>query len=694
MTDAAISLTFSPLLPAWLLIVLGVAIVLMTALSLWRRARGTLFRAAMLTLGLLALVNPVAIEEERDPLDDVVLLVTDRSPSQGIGERPDQVDEATSLLRESLKALPNTKLVETTVTGEGKGGTQLFKALGGAIAEIGRNNLSGVAIVTDGQVHDVPSEIERLGIEVPVHVLLSGESDEIDRRLVVDEVPSYGVVGDPLDVDFRVEELGPGLTTAPVAVTLRQNGDVVQRLQALPGERESLSIELDRAGQTVIEIDVAPLDGELTLQNNRQVFFINGVRDRLRVLLVSGQPYPGLRVWRNLLKADPAVDLVHFTILRPPEKQDGTPIRELALIAFPSRELFEVKLGEFDLVIFDRYSRRGLLPLAYLDNVAAYVENGGALLEIAGPEFAHPLSLYRTPLARVLPARPSGVIYDQGFVPLITDIGDRHPVTRGLAQTSRIDESGESEPSWGRWFRQVDVEVNDSEVLMTGAAERPLLVLDRIDEGRVAQLLSDHPWLWARGVEEGGPQGLLLRRLVHWLMQEPELEEEMLLAAPQGEHIAIERRSLEDVDGDVTVVMPSGEQRPVTLETAGDGIGNARFQADERGLYRIEDGDLTTYAAVRPISNLELDDMRATADHLSPLTDATGGAVVWLAEDGLPTVRKTGENRAQSGRDWIGFLRKDLYLVTGANQMPLLPALLALLLLLGTLGAAWYREGH
>ena len=167
--------------------------------------------------------------------------------------------------------------------------------------------------------------------------------------------------------------------------------------------------------------------------------------------MVSGQPYPGLRVWRNLLKADPAVDLVHFTILRPPEKQDGTPIRELALIAFPSRELFEVKLKEFDLIIFDNYSRRGLLPLIYLENIARYVEEGGALLEAAGPQFAEPLSLYRTPLARVLPGRPTGETFERGFRPVVTEAGQRHPVTAGLAAAS-------GEPDWGRWFRQLDVE--------------------------------------------------------------------------------------------------------------------------------------------------------------------------------------------------------------------------------------------
>ncbi len=385
---------------------------------------------------------------------------------------------------------------------------------------------------------------------------------------------------------------------------------------------------------------------------------------------------------------------MHFTILRPPEKQDGTPIRELALIAFPARELFEVKLAEFDLVIFDRYSRRGLLPLAYLDNVARYVEEGGALLEVAGPEFAHPLSLYRTPLARVLPARPSGVVYERGFKPVPTELGQRHPVTRGLLPAiATSEEDGAIDPPWGRWFRQIDVEVADSQVVMRGAAERPLLVLDRIGEGRIAQLLSDHAWLWARGFEGGGPQGLLLRRLVHWLMKEPELEEEALVAEPQGEQIVVERRSLETLPETVSVTTPTGETLKVNLEPAGEGIARAIIEAPEAGLYRISDDRLSAYAAVRPIGAEELADMRATPEPLAPLVEQSGGAIRWLA-DGTPDLRHVGRGRAVHGRDWIGLYRNERYLVTGASQLPLMPAVVALILLLGTLGFAWYREGR
>jgi hypothetical protein len=686
------SLAFAPLVPWPLLAALGVATLGVVALGLWRRARGILWRGAMLALGILALANPIVVREQRLPLNDIAVVAIDRSPSQEIGARPAQLDAALAALRADLDQLDALELVETTTAGDGKGGTRLFRDLRSALAEVDRDRLAGIVVVTDGQVHDVPRSLAELGVDAPLHVLLTGQRDERDRRLLVEQVPSYGMVGDQHEITLRVDQLPAGGASEPVAVTLRQNGEVKQRLNLAPGVARTLPFELDRAGQTVLEVEAASAPDELTALNNRHVFFVNGVRDRLRVLLVSGQPYPGLRVWRNLLKADPAVDLVHFTILRPPEKQDGTPIRELALIAFPSRELFEIKLSEFDLVIFDRYSRRGLLPLAYLDNVARYVEEGGALLEVAGPEFAHPLSLYRTPLSRVLPARPSGIVYERGFTPALTELGNRHPVTAGLIP-DEVDDP-DAAPPWGRWFRQVDVEVNASQVLMSGAAERPLLVLDRIGQGRVAQLLSDHAWLWARGFEHGGPQGLLLRRLVHWLMQEPELEEEALRAEPRDDQITIERRSLDAAAGRVTVTAPSGATAEVQLETVEDGLARAVIDAAEAGLYRINDDALTTYVAVRPIGAEELADMRATPERLAPLVAESDGAIRWLADGGAPSVRKVGQGRALDGRDWIGLRRNDRYLVTGASQLPLLPAVLALALLLGTLGFAWYREGR
>ena len=281
------------------------------------------------------------------------------------------------------------------------------------------------------------------------------------------------------------------------------------------------------------------------------------MRDRLRVLLVTGEPHPGERVWRNILKSDPSVDLVHFTILRPPEKQDGTPIRELSLIAFPIRELFDAKLDDFDLIIFDRYSRRGVIPEAYLENIARYVRNGGALLEAAGPNFGTPMSLSRTPLGAILPAEPTGDVYEEGFKPQVTALGRRHPVTADLPGAGPRG----GEPSWGRWFRQVDARAHRGVTVMTGDRGEPLLVLDRVGKGRVAQLLSDEMWLWARGFEGGGPQAELLRRLAYWLMKEPDLEENDLRAAVDGDRLVVTRQSLEPDDRPVTVTAPDGSKQ-------------------------------------------------------------------------------------------------------------------------------------
>ena len=199
--------------------------------------------------------------------------------------------------------------------------------------------------------------------------------------------------------------IGPGGTAR---VTVRLNGNESASEITQPGTEQPLGFTVPRGGNNILEFEVEPVAGEITTANNRAGHVIEGIRENLRVLLVSGEPHAGERTWRNLLKSDASVDLVHFTILRPPEKQDGTPINELSLIAFPTRELFVEKIDQFDLIIFDRYQHRDVLPILYYDYIAEYVEKGGALLIAAGPEYAGENSIARTPLNAALPAMPTG----------------------------------------------------------------------------------------------------------------------------------------------------------------------------------------------------------------------------------------------------------------------------------------------
>jgi len=244
--------------------------------------------------------------------------------------------------------------------------------------------LAGVVMITDGRVHDVPADKgKELG--APLHALVTGKRGERDRRMVVTRAPGYALVGKTATIGLKVED--PGAKGA-VNVEIRVDGQPYITAP-FPANREaSVDVPVRHAGTTVVELAAEPGPGELSLANNRAALGISGVRDRLKVLLISGEPHAGERAWRNLLKSDPAVDLVHFTILRPPEKDDRTPIRELALITFPVRELFEEKLRDFDLVVFDRYRRRGVLTGAYYQALADYVRKGGALLTSVGPELA------------------------------------------------------------------------------------------------------------------------------------------------------------------------------------------------------------------------------------------------------------------------------------------------------------------
>ncbi|HET6224511.1 MAG TPA: hypothetical protein VFE11_20210, partial [Dongiaceae bacterium] len=657
-----LQISFDPALPWAVIAGLGVATLIVIGLGLWRRARGTWWRALAAAVLLGVLTNPSLVQEERRYLDDVAVVVVDHSASQRIGNRSQQTAQALAEVEKRVRALPGLELRVVDAGQDSNaangGGTRLFTALSRAIADVPGRRIAGAIMISDGQVHDVPANVKDLGFDAPVHLLLTGEENEGDRRLTISKAPTYGLVGGEVSMTVRIDETPAAPVGATAPVTLTQDGEVKDQLTLPIGVDQEIKVHIDHPGPTLFELSVAAGPKELSLVNNTGVAVVNGVRDRLRVLLVSGEPHAGERTWRNILKSDPAVDLVHFTILRPPEKQDGTPINELSLIAFPIRELFEVKLDEFDLIIFDRYRRRGVLPRAYFDNIARYVENGGALLDAAGISIGGPLGLYQSPLGEVLPGEPTGTVIERGYRPAITDVGRRHPVTADLP-------GGGDQPTWGRWFRIVQATVKRGSTVMSGPDNQPLLILDRYGKGRVAQLLSDQIWLWSRGYEGGGPQAELLRRIAHWLMKEPELEEEDLRATVIDGRLEITRRSLGENPKSVEVTTPSGEKLTAALNDAGNGRATGAVPAPEGGLYRVSDGTHRAFAASGDLNPLEMGDLHSTAEKLEPIIDATKGGAYRLATDGLPDVRKVRAGRDTAGRGWIGLRSNEDYVVAG-----------------------------
>nr|WP_325248441.1 hypothetical protein [Amylibacter sp.] len=687
---------FTPLIPQPLLTGFAVVCLVFVALATWRRLPGWWLRALGLVIVLGALAQPVIRQEERENLSNIVFVVVDNTESQSVDVRPEQIAQGVEALRAEIGTLEDfeTRIIEVeNDPSAADDGSMVLTALAKAASEVASNRIAGALLMTDGQIHDAQVLDS---FPAPVHVVLTGQDNDWDRRLVITNAPAFAIVGEPVTLQVRVEDQGavPEAVRGRAHLQISVDGEAPQDFEVEVGRQFELPLTLPHGGINVLQFNVTPEDGELTDRNNAAVLSINGVRDRLRVLLVSGEPHAGERTWRNLLKSDSAVDLVHFTILRSPDKQDGVPVRELSLIAFPTRELFLEKIDEFDLIIFDRYRRRGILPNRYMQNVAEYVRRGGAVLVASGPAFGGPESIARTPLNSVLPAQPTARIIEKGFVPKISELGQRHPVTEGLDDFAPRPTAEDGTPGWGRWFRLIETVPTQGQTVMTGADDKPLLVLDRVDEGRIAMLMSDHAWLWSRGFEGGGPQLELLRRLAHWTMKEPELEEERISGTVQGNRVTVTRRSLTEDREPITVTGPDGTETVLETQEVTPGRWVGTFQGEENGLYRLNDGDLKAVVAIGPTAPREFEQTMADATALQPIMAATGGGVLRLEDYAAPQLRTVREGRTAAGRGWLGVTPRNAYLATDIRQTPLLPAWVLLLLVAGLMVAAWRREGR
>ena len=676
---------FDPLLPFWLMGALALVVLAVLVFAVFRRLTGWPYRGFAVVCVFLALLNPSLKTEERQAKADIVIVVVDRSSSQMLSDRAAQTQAALAHVTQQLADRPGTemRLVEVE-DAAGPGGSEVMSALAQALSETARDRIAGAIVISDGQIHDTEFAPK---LPAPLHLLLTGQPRDWDRRLVVKNAPGFAILGEPITLTLLVEDQGAAPQAAFADLILSVDGGPDQRYQ-IPVNREvEVDVSLGHGGMNILQFSTPDRSGELTDRNNAAVVQINALRDRLRVLLVSGVPHPGERTWRNLLKSDSNVDLVHFTILRPPEKRDGVPVTELSLIAFPTRELFLEKIGEFDLIVFDRYKRRGLLPTEYFESIANYVRQGGAVLVTAGPDYAGANSLYRSPLGAILPGRPTSRVFEEPIMPNVTEFGLKHPVSESLERFA-------PDTGWGRWLRQIEVETTSGQVLMTGRGESPLLIVDRVGEGRVALLASDHAWLWDRGYEGGGPQAELLRRVAHWSMKEPDLEEEALLAQPMESGLLVTRRSLtEGPLAPLEITKPNGKQLTIALQPVAPGRYEAEIVSEDLGLYRLGSGDLEIVAALGPAAPREFVQTIATDRVMAPILAKTNGGALALSQ-GLPKFRNIRNGRPSHGRGWIGLVSREAYVVQGVEIGQFLPAWVYLIFAGLGLLTGWLREGR
>jgi len=700
----AASLHFTPIIDWPLLAFLFAMGGALLAMSVLYHKRAIGWRLFVFLVFTLILLNPSLLKEERNYTKDVVAVVVDQSASQNFKKRAERTQKALAYIQKSLEQGNDfdVRTVYAPLDQNLSNRTDLFSALDQAMADVPAKRRAGVIIISDGQIHDIPQDFERHKDTYkdkygPVHLLLSGRKDEKDRRIIITNASAYGLVGKHISVTYRIEDTS-NIPQSEARVTLHQHDGTQRSFYVTTNKEQTLSLPITSVGQNFFTLSVDGASDEITLANNSAALLVNGVRDRLKVLLISGIPHSGERTWRDLLTSDPGVDLVHFTILREPNKMDYTPRKELSLIAFPFNELFNVKLYDFDLIIFDQYRVNNILPDVYFQNIVRYVRTGGAFLSSNGPAFAGRSSIYDTPLGDILPASPTGNVSENRYSPTVTALGHQHPVTRSMIWNNKTSAQSKKAP-WGDWLRYIDIKAGRGDVLMSAGEnpqkEKPLLILDRVDEGRVAQLSSDHIWLWSRGFDGGGPHAELLRRIVHWLMKEPELDERAFNVRVNKDQIIIEKQSLGKGEETLSVQFPDGKTQLIALKNNSHGLLVHKMQAQSLGIYAFEDVEgMRKSAIIGDISPLEFDGVITTTQRLQPLIKASGGTHIWLSEDEHPTLRASKKARRYGGSDWLALRKNGDFTVTRVKDIALLPEWASLLLLFCALLLLWWKEGR
>lgn len=649
-----------------LMIIAGMILITIRAATPWQRA----IRLIAVLMFATLLGNPQQVFEKTEPVPKTVIVVRDTTDSMSLGTRADQADAAIQTVRDQIAKNPAITPVYIDAPETANGESNLIAAIDQATGNIPTGQRGGVIMVTDGLIHDLPATVPTRDTYGPVQVLLAGMRADHDARLNLVDAPAFGLVGQTITVRVKLS-LDGDMPRGPLPLNIIAGTDTVIDTTITPDVVTTLTLPVTNAGENIYLLKVPAQNGELTTVNNQIPLRVQGIRDRLKVLLVSAEPYIGGRMWRNLLTSDPGIDLVHFTILRSPTSLDPTPTSQLALIPFPFEDLFDKKLDQFDLVILDRYRANMIMPNRYLDNIAAYVKNGGGLLDVSGTAFAGADSVTKTALGDVLPNQPTGQIITNPYIPVVTALGKIHPVTSAI---------GAMPDPWAQWNLQVMTTSTRGDVLMTGANGAPLLTTAHADKGRVAQLGSDQIWLWSRGYKGGGPYIDLLRPLIHWLLKEPSLEEEALTSRPTTDGIVIERRTIGTDTPTLNLTAPDGQITQLPLTQTSPGLYTATFPNPKPGIYTVASGPLHhTFAAGGlniPEWRQVVTDSKAIAKQL---VSPTGGRVIRLEDHPRPTITLPKTPAAH---------------VTGVEQKPLFPPYIWLFILGMLVIATWWVEGR
>ena len=707
------NLYFEPYFPIFFVVLISICFFILILSSIINKSSGIFLRLSLFILLIFLILKPGYRIEKMKNENDIVTFVIDKTKSQKISKRIEEIDIVfQKMLSELTKykdldileiIIDNNKVtkrygslqeiinnsVREEVINKMTNSTEIINNLENNINEYPSQRVSSVFILTDGQIHDLKSNVAFEKFDVPIYFLLIGEQKVDDRKVSIISHPEFGYLDENINIqvianDFKSDE------KATLELSIHNGIKLEKKIIVKNNEVNNIKLKLKRHGPNFIKVSTPKRDGELSELNNSQLINISGVRKKLRVLLISGAPYMGTRVWRNFLKSDTSVELIHMTVLRPPEKNDNTPLDELSLIPFPIKELFEEKLDNFQLIIFDNFEGKKVLTPLYFQNLIRFVDEGGAILEITGPAYNSKSSLFRTEIGRILPGIPSGKVIRKEFKPRLTNLGKKHPITDSLFKNNF---------EYGSWFEMNDIlEVDsDSQVLLSGLNNKPLLAVKKVNNGRVAQIYSHNIWLWSKTESnKGGPYNQLIKNLAHWLMKEPTLEENKLKLKVLNDSILIEKSFLIDPKSEklnLTIIDPDGKKYKRNLIKTENKYTTA-FRFKKNGFYLIYDGDNEKGIFTNNQDKKEFQDFHLT-DKIINETEISNvfTKAVWVSDYNYPSFKESSKVNASYINDKVFYLlrNKNSYIEELENKQIFNP-LIVLLIIMVLFYFCWKEE--
>jgi hypothetical protein len=544
-------------------LVLSVALLLLTLIVVvWAKKGWARLGAVTILLFLLydvALLKPVPGEAPK-----TLVVLEDKSASAD--------HTAQSVWLETLKkAVGERATLKILPLPQSDQGTLVIPPLKQALQSVPADRLAGAVIISDTLWHDPEADITSLKTEVPVHVLSTFRSGP-DRSVTLEKTSAYQLVGKPFSVAVTVRD-----TTQPGGAEIPLNmyqGDTQTTHNVRNGEKTEISLNTEHPGRTTLIFATPPLAQEAHLQNNAAVFTLTVFRDRWRVMMVSGSPHPSTRAFRSLFKQDPNIDLVHFSILRRMDSMDFTPPDEMALIPFPVDELFLNRIDDFDLIVMDRYANLGLLQPIHIQSLRSFIQRGGAFVIMTGAEGLKDDSLFNA-LKDIMAIKAYPQTYPD--VPFTPTLGEDHPITQPFVkQTLPLLRGSLPLPLAER-----------AELLMETPEKTPVITLWREtpQHGRMAWIATDDVWMWRRQAGEAGaapPFNPLMRRLMHWLLREPDLEAPPMICQQDKGVLACTPKNKNSKDN-VELYRPDDTWQPWSADA--DGV--YRMPLDRSGLWAV-----------------------------------------------------------------------------------------------------------